>query len=294
MKIHAIQTGTVTIRPRQVEGRGHGRRRQLNMFVDREWTEPLPIYAYAIEHPEGVIVVDTGETARTSEPGYFPRWHPYFRFGLRLSVAPEEEIGPQLRALGIAAGDVRRVVMTHLHTDHAGGLHHFPDAEILVSRADLAYASGRRGRLRGYPNRQWPRWFDPKVVELSSRPYGPFPASLSLTEAGDVTIVPLPGHTAGHMGVVVEDGAHAVLLAGDSSYTEDLMLRGVVDGVSPDEALAQLTLERIRALAGERPTVYAVAHDPETATRLAERRVTTVDPGRRAAAGGPERERSTP
>jgi hypothetical protein len=28
------------------------------------WTEPLPIYAFAIEHPEGVIVVDTGETAR--------------------------------------------------------------------------------------------------------------------------------------------------------------------------------------------------------------------------------------
>ena len=102
MKIHAIQTGTVAIKTRQVEGVGQGSRRQLNMFLDQEWTEPLPIYAFAIEHPEGVIVVDTGESTRTSEPDYFPRWHPFYRYGLRERVAPEEEIGPQLRELGIS------------------------------------------------------------------------------------------------------------------------------------------------------------------------------------------------
>jgi N-acyl homoserine lactone hydrolase len=137
MKLHAIQTGTVAIKTRQVEGVGRGSLRQLNMLLDREWTEPLPIYAYAIEHPEGVIVVDTGETARTSEPDYFPRWHPYYRSGVRLFVEPEQEIRPQLEQLGIRPGDVRRVVMTHMHTDHAGGLHAFPHSEILISRPDF-------------------------------------------------------------------------------------------------------------------------------------------------------------
>jgi glyoxylase-like metal-dependent hydrolase (beta-lactamase superfamily II) len=64
-------------------------------------------------------------------------------------VEPEEEIGPQLERLGIRPGDVRWVVMTHLHTDHAGGLHHFPD-EILVTRTELEYGSGLRGRLRAW------------------------------------------------------------------------------------------------------------------------------------------------
>ncbi len=276
MRIHAIQTGTVAIKTNQVRGVGPGSLRQMNMLLDRNWTEPLPIYAYAIEHPEGVIVVDTGETARAAEPGYFARWHPYYRFAVRLSVEPEQEIGPQLERLGITARDVRRVVMTHMHTDHAGGLHSFPHSEILMSREDHKLSSGRLGLLRGYPSNRLPSWLEPTVIELTPAPFGPFPRSLPLTQAGDVTLVPLPGHTAGHSGVVIQDGDHNVLIAGDASYNQELMLAGVVDGVSSSVADAQLSHQRIQALAAGTPTVYLVAHDPETGVRLAERRV--IDP----------------
>jgi N-acyl homoserine lactone hydrolase len=277
MKIHAIQTGTVAVTGKWREGVGHGRRRLVNAIADRDWTEPLPIYAFAIEHPEGVIVVDTGEDARASERGYFPRWHPGVR-AFRECVEPQDEVGPQLERLGIGAGDVRWVVMTHLHTDHAGGLHHFPRNEILVTRAELEVASGLRGRLRGYvANRHWPDLFRPTALELEPEPFGPFPESLRLTKAGDVTLVPLPGHTPGQIGVLVDDGEHAVLLAGDASYTEDLMLRGQPDGVGADEAAQRMTHERIQAFAAERPSVYLVAHDPDTGARLAERRVVGAD-----------------
>jgi N-acyl homoserine lactone hydrolase len=101
MRIHAIQTGTVAITQNWRRGKGYGSIRRLNTLLDRRWTEPLPIYAWVVEHPEGVIVVDTGETASASQPGYFPGWQPYFRFAVKEWVRPEEEIGPQLRALGM-------------------------------------------------------------------------------------------------------------------------------------------------------------------------------------------------
>jgi N-acyl homoserine lactone hydrolase len=273
MKIHAIQTGTVAITQAWREGVGHCSRRLLHTIVDREWTEPLPIYAYAIEHREGVIVVDTGEEARASQRSYFARWHPGVR-AFREWVEPEQEIGPQLERLGIRPSDVRWVVMTHLHTDHAGGLHHFPTNEILVTRTELEFASGLRGRARGYvANKHWPAWFNPTVLELEPEPLGPFPQSLRLTEAGDVTLVPVPGHTPGQIGLLVDEGDHTVFLAGDSSYTQELMLQGKLDGVGADEEAERLTHERIRGFAAATPTVYLVAHDPDTGTRLAERRL---------------------
>jgi hypothetical protein len=63
MRIHTIQTGTVAVKQRQVRGAGHGIQRRVNIVLDRAWTEPLPTYVWVIEHPEGIIVVDTRETA---------------------------------------------------------------------------------------------------------------------------------------------------------------------------------------------------------------------------------------
>ena len=284
MKIHAIQTGTVSLTTRWREGAGRGPLRLVNTLTDREWTEPLPILAFAIEHPDGVIVVDTGETARVNDPGYIARWQPFFRFAVRMQVEPQDEIGPRLRALGIEPRDVRRVVLTHLHTDHAGGLHHFPGVEVLVSRTEHEAARGRTGRLHGYPSNRWPTWFDPTLVDLPAEPYGPFDASLPITEAGDVRLVPVPGHTTGQLAVAVEDGDHTVFIAGDSSYTQDAMLNSVVDGVGADVAAERRTHEAIRAFAAERPTVYLPSHDPESAERLAGR--VTVDARYPSVVGG--------
>ena len=272
MRIHIVQTGTVAIKQVQQAGRPSGNP-ILNILLDKNWTEPLPIYAFVIEHPEGLIVVDTGETARVSEPGYFPWWHPYYRYGLQEWVQPEQEIGPQMHALGLDPDDVRWVLLTHLHTDHAGGLAHFPKAEHLVSRQEYVYAKGRRGLLRGYPSNRWPDWFSPTLIDMQAQPSGPFPNTYPLTSTGDVRFVPTPGHTPGHLSVVVTAPQVTYFLAGDASYTQDLMLTGKADGVSMDRQSAQRTLERIQEFCRRTPTVYLPSHDPDTPDRLTNQQV---------------------
>jgi hypothetical protein len=61
-----------------------------------------PTYAWVIEHREGVIVVDTGQGAHLLETGR--SLQPYVRWEVKFRIDPEEEIGPQLRGLGLPAG----------------------------------------------------------------------------------------------------------------------------------------------------------------------------------------------
>jgi len=268
VSIHPIQTGTVQIRSAQLRGRGRGFLRQVNMLLDKSWTEPLPIYAWLIEHPEGFLLVDTGETARTASASYYPRWHPYYRLALRMSVRPHQEIGSQLLSLGIQAGEVSKVLLTHLHTDHAGGIPHFPSSRFLVNAAEHKYARGTPGRLRGYLPQHWPTWFQPDSIPFQPVPFGPFNHSYFVTAAKDVIVIPTPGHTPGHVSVLVKLDGLNVLVAGDATYTEGTLLHRQVDGVSPDEGLALRTINNILQLSQERPMVYLPSHDPESVVRL--------------------------
>lgn len=272
MNVHAIRTGFVQVRKAQRESKGKGVVRIANMLFDSEWTEWLPIYAWAIEHEEGVIVVDTGETSRVHERGYFPSWHPFYRRATRFSVHPDEEIGTRLRGLGISPRDVRQVVLTHLHTDHAGGLTHLTNARFWVSERELKRASGLGGRVQGYLPHRWPKWWYPGFIRFDQGAFGPFDESMSLTKAGDVLVVPTPGHTPHHVSVVAL-GSPALFIAGDTSYNQQLLIAGKVDGVSPNEDVARNTLSKIIALAKERPLVYLPSHDPFSSERLLSRSV---------------------
>jgi N-acyl homoserine lactone hydrolase len=270
MKIHAITTGFVQIKTRQLHSPVASRAaRLIGLFADRDWSDWLPIHAWLIEHEEGLIAVDTGESGYPT-PG-LP--HPYAALNVRFRVQPQDEIGPQLERLGFAPRDVRWVVMTHLHTDHNGGIKHFPNSEFIVAPNEYAEASGLMGRLRGYVPQRWPRDWRPKLINLEPEPFGTFAHSHRLTRAGDVVIVSTPGHTAQHRSVIVQDGETSFFLAGDTSYTQQAMIEGWVDGVGPDAHIEQDSLGRIRRFALEGPTVYLPSHDPESALRLETRRM---------------------
>jgi N-acyl homoserine lactone hydrolase len=271
LNIYPIQTGTVAIKTKQRIGQGQGLMRQINMMFDNSWTEFLPIYAWVIEHSEGVIVVDTGETARTAQPDYFPKWHPYYGFGVRMKVLPEQEIGPQLRSLGIKPQDVKKVILTHFHTDHAGGLSHFPSSEILVSEQDYKVARTFSGRLSGYLPQHWPGWFTPTSIRFEQVSLGPFKNSYQATAKGDIIVVPTSGHTSNHVSVIVKDDDCHFFLAGDTSYTEQALIKRQVDGVSPNARRALQTIDNILEFAENNRMIYLPSHDPQSAVRLEKR-----------------------
>ena len=164
-------------------------------------------------------------------------------------------------------------MLTHFHTDHAGGLAHFPRTEIVATRTDYANSQGLRGSVRGFLPQRWPKWFGPTLIEHEDGPFESFDQSTTLTHAGDVHLIPTPGHTPGHMSVALEDGDELIVFAGDASYTEQNMLDGVADGVSPSMKAARDSLARLRRLAVARPTVYLPTHDPGSGARLAARQI---------------------
>lgn len=271
IKVTPIQTGTVSIRPHHYCGEeGNGpMRRKIDMLFDKDWVEDLPIYCYLIEHPEGSFLVDTGDTAENTHKDYLPAWHPFFRHGVVVKVAPGEEVGDQLRARGInPATDLSAVILTHMHHDHAGGLHHFPHTPIMVTRENFLLANSMKGRIFGCLPQHFPRWLRPELIEFGNGACGPFLQSHPVTRDKRILLVSTPGHMRGHLSVVVRAPDVTYVLAGDATYDQNFLLEELVDGVTYDVALSKATLRQIRALGEQEPTLLLPAHDLGVMERL--------------------------
>jgi glyoxylase-like metal-dependent hydrolase (beta-lactamase superfamily II) len=150
-------------------------------------------------------------------------------------------------------------------------LHHFSDPKILVSGGDYRLASGYSGRLLGYLPHRWPKWFSPTPVAFEAESFGTFDQSYKITKSGDVVIVPTPGHTPGHVSVLVESEDVIYFLAGDTSYSQKLLAKRIPDGVSPRAGVTLDTMDRILALAQYEPLIYLPSHDPESVDRLSQK-----------------------
>jgi glyoxylase-like metal-dependent hydrolase (beta-lactamase superfamily II) len=209
VRILAFSTGRV----RQKRG-NRGIRRY---FVDEWKHETLPVNVFLVEHPEGLCLVDTGQRAAAAQPGYYPAWYPFFRLS-RFELSPEDEAASQLRRAGYDVSRIRWIVLTHLHTDHVGGLGAFAGADVLVPRTEWEIARGLGGRLRGYLPKEWPDGLQPRLIDFDGRPIGPFPGSYDIAADGRLLIVPLPGHTRGHAALLARDAGSSWLCAGDAAF----------------------------------------------------------------------------
>jgi N-acyl homoserine lactone hydrolase len=263
-RVHAIQTGFVAVKTAHRELRGAAEARIPAIVLDRQWTPWLPIMVWVIEHPEGVIVIDTGETSRTAEPGYFdcdPGTNLVYTTQLRFAVGPADDLAPQLATLGIQPRDVRWVVQTHLHSDHVGGLGALSGAQVLLPQADYPVSQGT------LPCRM-PAALTPQFPAFSASTLPGFSQSMPLTTDGAVQVVPTPGHSPGHQSVLLRAGPLNYLFAGDTSFDADQLRSGAIAGIVADPVQAAATLTAIRGLCAAQPTVYLPTHDPASGERF--------------------------
>ncbi len=257
MRIHVLPLGHVVLKRSFLHARP-GLRRRLDLFLPGQWSEPMPLRAWLVEHGDERILIDMGETADVKDAPF-----------ARHTVTPHDELPFALRAVGLACQDVTTAVVTHLHPDHFHGAVHLT-IPVMVDEAEWTDATSLRGRvlqrLSGVP---LPGRIDFRPVALDDGPFGAFAASRRLTTDGRVRLVSTPGHTRGHASVVAidDDGRH-VLLAGDATDTLEQLHARRADAITPDPDIQVETMDRILAYAAEHPTIYLPTHDPDAVARL--------------------------
>lgn len=136
----------------------------------------------------------------------------------------EEVAIRQVARLGYQAEDVRHIVLTHMHFDHAGGLPDFPWAKVHVHRRE--YEAFKFGKLRrwtagGYNRRIIEHGPDIILYDETGEKWYDFDA-IRLPFEPEMYLLPLFGHTSGHCGVAVKDGDGWLLHVADAaSFAED-------------------------------------------------------------------------
>ena len=217
MNVTCLSTGLV---------RGKRAHRGPRRYLPGGWSrETRPVNVFLLDHRDGLCLFDTGQTVRAAEPGYHPRWHPFMHLS-RFELGRADQADVQLARMGVEPGDLRWIVLSHLHTDHMGGLADLVDGradlpEVLVSRVEWERAQGFGGQVRGYLPQHWPAAARPRLVDFVGPPAGPFFASFDLAGDGTLVLVPTPGHTPGHLALLARDGDRAYLCAGDMALSAE-------------------------------------------------------------------------
>lgn len=144
MKIHVLRTGEVRVSPYLPFGGDHCSLLKASGMTTpkKDWIW-LPVFCYLIEHPQGLILVDTGWHRDMSPRGEYDKRAQIKSLGSWLlyhvnqgRIASGEAIDEQLASMGIKPSDLDYVLLTHLDCDHANGLRAVKDAKHIVCAAE--------------------------------------------------------------------------------------------------------------------------------------------------------------
>jgi len=94
---------------------------------------------------------------------------------------------------------------------------------------------------------------------------------MAVTLDQKIMVVSTPGHVANHISVIVEIEGIQYFIAGDTSYTQENLVKLIPDGVGTDKSLH--TLQSIFSFSESLPTIYLPSHDPLVPQRMANKEI---------------------
>lgn len=264
--VHVFSTGTGSIHKEHRYGT------QLPtmwwVLFSRNWIE-VPVNVFVIQHPAGLVLFDAGlDPAVQINPKYVDSaiGRFFMRRLFRVRIRPDETLSNKLAELGFDAADVRKVVISHLHFDHVGGIAEVPQAELLVSSEEWAQLSGPHPERDfifkehiARPEAKWrPVHFEPTDDPL----FAPFGGCHDLMKDGSMILLPTPGHTPGSLSMLVRLEGHAPLLfVGDLTYQTDMLLNDQVAGTG-EKAELLASYSKVRFLQEQLPDLVILpTHD---------------------------------
>ncbi len=219
----------------------------------------VPVPFFLIRHPQGEVLVDGGNPLAVARDPHAHWGALADHFEVRMTEG--QHCAAQLWQLGVGPGSVGHIVQTHLHIDHTGALGHFPRATVVVHASELEAARAAEdplatGYVRADYDRPELRW---QLAE----------GELDLFGDGKIRLLETPGHSAGHMSLLLAlEETGPVLLTADAADN-----RAQWDGHEHPRALfsreaAARSLERLRDLARQTGALLVLGHDPDVWSQL--------------------------
>jgi glyoxylase-like metal-dependent hydrolase (beta-lactamase superfamily II) len=225
----------------------------LNCGTMRPYFPPLQngVTCFLIETNQGPLLVDTGFGTRD----YLSptRSMNFFLSLMRASRDVNETAFHQVQRLGFKPENVKHIIQTHLHLDHAGGLPDFPHAQVHVLRDEHEHVMSRRGWE--YQAEHWvhgPNWV---LHKQNGDMWYDFHAIRLAGFEPEIWLVPLTGRTPGHTAVAVKQDQGWVLHGGDA-VPFDMKVNEVPEWIS--KKMLGPHIPRIREFMKAQPEVQIV------------------------------------
>ena len=209
-EIQALSDGTLALDGGQMFGVVPKPLWEKRIPADARNRIPLGLRCLLVEHDDGPVLIDTGIGNKENE-----------KFKSIYGVANEgahgrTQLEDALAVVGVAPDEVRWVINTHLHFDHAGGNTFqadgevrlaFPNATYVVQRKELAFADSPNERIRA-------SYLAHNIVPVSAANRWRLVEGEAEILPG-ISTLPTPGHVPWHQSIVLRSGGETACFVGD-------------------------------------------------------------------------------